>query len=30
VHWATSADASRCPPAGVEVLRRLCAAALID
>jgi 8-oxo-dGTP diphosphatase len=30
VHWATSADESRCPPAGVEVLRRLHAAALID
>jgi 8-oxo-dGTP diphosphatase len=30
VHWATSADESRCPPAGVEVLRRLHSAALID
>lgn len=30
VHWATSSDESRCPPAGVEVLRRLHAAALID
>ena len=30
VHWATSADESRCPPAGVEVLRRLRAADLID
>ncbi|WP_241980155.1 NUDIX domain-containing protein [Cryobacterium sp. TMT4-31] len=30
VHWATSADQQRCPPAGVEVLRRLHAADLID
>jgi hypothetical protein len=30
VHWATSADQPRCPPAGVEVLRRLHAADLID
>ena len=30
VHWATSADEVHCPPAGVEVLRRLHAADLID
>lgn len=30
LHWATSADAHRCPPAGVETLRRLVAADLID
>jgi len=30
VHWATSADEHRCPPAGVEVLRRLHASNLID
>lgn len=30
VHWATSADEGACPPAGVEVLRRLHAAGLID
>jgi 8-oxo-dGTP diphosphatase len=30
VHWAVSSDADRCPPAGVEVLRRLHAAGLID
>ena len=30
VHWASSADEGRCPPAGVEVLRRLHAADLID
>ncbi|MDR6972160.1 NUDIX domain-containing protein [Leifsonia shinshuensis] len=30
VHWTTSADADRCPPAGVEVLRRLVALDLID
>jgi 8-oxo-dGTP diphosphatase len=30
VHWATSTDEPRCPPAGVEVLRRLHAAGLID
>ncbi|POH71162.1 NTP pyrophosphohydrolase [Cryobacterium zongtaii] len=30
LHWATSADHQRCPPAGVEVLRRLHAADLID
>lgn len=30
VHWATSADEQCCPPAGVEVLRRLRAADLID
>ena len=30
VHWAVSADEPRCPPAGVEVLRRLHAADLID
>ena len=30
VHWTTSADADRCPPAGTEVLRRLVALDLID
>ena len=30
VHWAGSADEPHCPPAGVEVLRRLHAAGLID
>ena len=30
VHWTTSADADRCPPAGTEVLRRLVALGLID
>lgn len=30
VHWTTSADEHRCPPAGVEVLRRLTALGLID
>jgi 8-oxo-dGTP diphosphatase len=30
VHWATSRDEGNCPPAGVEVLRRLHAAGLID
>jgi 8-oxo-dGTP diphosphatase len=30
VHWASSADEALCPPAGVEVLRRLHAADLID
>ncbi|MDP4332513.1 NUDIX domain-containing protein [Curtobacterium sp. A7_M15] len=30
VEWVTSADADRCPPAGVETLRRLVAAGLID
>lgn len=30
LHWATSADAHRCPPAGVETLRRLVTADLID
>ncbi|MGO4534718.1 NUDIX domain-containing protein [Leifsonia sp. 2MCAF36] len=30
VHWTTSADAVRCPPAGVEVLRRLVDLDLID
>jgi len=30
VHWASTADQQRCPPAGVEVLRRLHAADLID
>ena len=30
VHWATSLDEDNCPPAGVEVLRRLHAAGLID
>ena len=30
LHWTTTADAHRCPPAGVEVLRRLAASGLID
>lgn len=30
IHWTTSADAGRCPPAGVEVLRRLVGSDLID
>ncbi|WP_083389162.1 NUDIX domain-containing protein [Curtobacterium sp. MCBA15_007] len=30
VEWVTSADAGRCPPAGVETLRRLVAAELMD
>ena len=30
LHWATAADEPRCPPAGVEVLRRLHALNLID
>lgn len=30
VEWVTSADAGRCPPAGVETLRRLVAAERID
>jgi 8-oxo-dGTP diphosphatase len=30
VHWTTTADAGRCPPAGVEVLRRLADLGLID
>jgi 8-oxo-dGTP pyrophosphatase MutT (NUDIX family) len=30
VHWTTSADADHCPPAGVEVLRRLVDLGLID
>ena len=30
VHWVGTADAHRCPPAGVEVLRRLAASGLID
>ncbi|MCU1444637.1 NUDIX domain-containing protein [Cryobacterium sp.] len=30
VHWAASGDEDNCPPAGVEVLRRLHAAGLID
>ncbi|TIH33748.1 GNAT family N-acetyltransferase [Subtercola vilae] len=30
VHWVTSADAGRCPPAGVETLERLVALGLID
>ncbi|PPF89703.1 hypothetical protein C5B96_00740 [Subtercola sp. Z020] len=30
VHWVTSADAYRCPPAGVETLARLVARGLID
>jgi 8-oxo-dGTP pyrophosphatase MutT (NUDIX family) len=28
--WVTSADTDRCPPAGVETLRRLVAADLVD
>lgn len=30
LHWVTTADAGRCPPAGTEVLRRLAALDLID
>jgi 8-oxo-dGTP diphosphatase len=30
VHWVGTADARRCPPAGVEVLRRLAASGLVD
>ncbi|GAA1057817.1 hypothetical protein GCM10017608_02190 [Agromyces luteolus] len=30
VHWVGTVDAHRCPPAGVEVLRRLAASGLID
>jgi len=30
LHWVTTADAHRCPPAGVEVLRRLAASGDID
>jgi len=30
LHWVESADAGRCPPAGVEVLRELRARDLID
>ncbi len=30
IHWTTSADAVRCPPAGVEVLRQLVERDLID
>lgn len=30
VHWVTTADAHRCPPAGREVLTRLANASLID
>ena len=30
VHWVTTADIDRCPPAGVEVLRQLAALDLID
>lgn len=30
VHWATSADLDRCPPAGREVVERLSALGLID
>lgn len=30
VHWVTTADAERCPPAGHEVLERLSALGLID
>ncbi|WEO77577.1 NUDIX domain-containing protein [Cryobacterium sp. SO2] len=30
LHWATAADAHRCPPAGAEVLARLQASGLID
>ena len=30
LHWVTTADADRCPPAGREVLRLLAAADLID
>ncbi|GAB3120120.1 NUDIX hydrolase [Glaciibacter psychrotolerans] len=30
LHWANSADLSRCPPAGAEVLQNLAALGLID
>ncbi|HEV7849027.1 MAG TPA: NUDIX domain-containing protein [Mycetocola sp.] len=30
VHWVTTADLNRCPPAGSEVLQRLAAMGLID
>lgn len=30
LHWVTTADAHRCPPAGVEVLARLAASGVID
>ena len=30
LHWVTTADAGRCPPAGREVLTRLAALSLID
>lgn len=30
LHWVSSAELHRCPPAGAEVLRRLAAAGLID
>jgi 8-oxo-dGTP pyrophosphatase MutT (NUDIX family) len=30
LHWVTSADEHRCPPAGAETLRRLVARGLID
>ena len=30
LHWVTTADIDRCPPAGVEVLERLAVAGLID
>ena len=30
VHWTTSADADRCPPAGLDVLHRLVDLGLID
>ncbi|WP_314148378.1 NUDIX domain-containing protein [uncultured Leifsonia sp.] len=30
LHWVTTADADRCPPAGREVLARLAALSLID
>ncbi|MCP2370223.1 8-oxo-dGTP pyrophosphatase MutT (NUDIX family) [Agromyces terreus] len=30
LHWVTTADLDRCPPAGAEVLRRLAASGTID
>ena len=30
LHWVTTADVHRCPPAGAEVLRRLAASGAID
>ena len=30
LHWVTTADTDRCPPAGAEVLRRLAASGVID